>query len=300
MDKLVGRGVKTAVIGGSAFYAMDGLEEIEEVQIDTPFGRPSDVIIIGKLSGQKIAFLPRHGVGHYLLPSELPSLANIYALKAIGVEFIISVSAVGSLRDDIEPLHFVVPDQVIDRTQGRPSSFFGRGLVAHVPFADPFCSTLQRILVDAANSVGVTSHDGGTYVVIEGPQFSTRAESELYRSWGGDVVGMTALPEAKLAREAEMCYAILATASDYDCWHPKEESVTGGMVVANLNKNVGVSKEILCQALTTLPSKRSCSCNHALEDALITPIELVPKETIEMLEPIISKYVSPSSASGQS
>ncbi len=281
---------RVAVIGGSGFYRLPGLAGVEEVRVDTPFGPPSDAIVIGALEGQRVAFLPRHGVGHRILPSELPARANIYALKLMGVEFVIGVSAVGSLRQDIEPLHMVVPDQLIDRTRGRPSTFFGEGLVAHVAFAEPFCPVLRGILLGAARDAGVTAHNGGAYVVIEGPPFSTRAESTLYRNWGADIIGMTALPEAKLAREAEMCYAILACATDYDCWHDEHASVTAEMIVANLNKNVEVSQQAVGLALTRLPSRRECACASALKDALVTPMELVPPQTKQRLAPLIDKY----------
>ena len=283
---------RVGVIGGSAFYAMDALEDPEKVRMTTPFGSPSDDIVVGSLSGQRVAFLPRHGVGHRLLPSEVPSLANIYALKMLGVEFIVGVSAVGSLREEIEPTHFVVPDQLVDQTRGRVASFFGRGLVAHVPLAEPFCPNLRSVLADAVAEVGAEGHSGGTYVCIEGPQFSTRAESELYRSWGADVVGMTALPEAKLAREAEICYALLAAASDYDCWHPHEESVTAEMVVHNLDRNVAAARRALLLALAGLPDERACACSAALEHAFMTSAELVPTETRRDLAPIVGKYLS--------
>jgi len=290
--------VRAAVIGGSGFYQMDGLSDIRELRIDTPYGSPSDAIIIGTLKmpfgstrgGQRVAFLPRHGVGHRLLPSELPVRANIWALKSLGVEFIISVSAVGSLREDIEPLHMVVPDQLIDRTRGRPSTFFGDGLVAHIAFGDPFCPDLRGTLASATDEIGVTVHHGGTYVVMEGPAFSTRAESHLYRSWSADVIGMTALPEAKLAREAEICYAVLACSTDYDCWHDTHEDVTAEMIVANLLKNVEVSRRAVSLALQRLPAQRACACKDALKDALITSIDLVPSKTIEKLRPIIGRY----------
>src|SRR5437870_418860 len=239
---------------------MEGLTDVQKLRIDTPFGPPSDFIMLGNLDGERVAFLPRHGIGHRLLPSDVPARANIYALKTLGVEFLISVSAVGSLREDIEPLHMVVPDQLIDRTRGRPSTFFGEGLVAHVSFADPFCQELTGLLASTTRQAGAEVHRGGTYVVIEGPAFSTRAESNLYRSWGADVIGMTALPEAKLAREAEMCYAILACATDYDCWHDTHEDVTADMIVANLMKNVGVSGEAVRLALGRLPADRRCGC----------------------------------------
>ena len=283
---------RVGVIGGSGFYRMPGLADVGEVRLDTPFGAPSDAIVIGTLEEQRVAFLARHGVGHRILPSELPSQANIYALKLLGVEFVVGVSAVGSLREDIEPQHLVVPDQLIDRTRGRPSSFFGRGLVAHIAFADPFCPALRDVLVDSARMAGATVHRGGTYVVMEGPAFSTRAESNLYRAWGADVIGMTALPEAKLAREAEMCYGILACATDYDVWHDAHADVTAEMIVANLRKNVEVSRRAVRLALGRLPDARECPCTHALRDALITPMELVPEETRRRLAPLIAKYVS--------
>ena len=282
--------VRAAVIGGSGFYQMDGLADIEQLLVETPYGPPSDAITIGTLDGQRVAFLPRHGVGHRILPSELPNRANIHALKQLGVEFIISVSAVGSLREEIAPLHMVVPDQLIDRTRGRVSSFFGEGLVAHVAFADPFCPALSGVLSGATRETGVSVHERGTFVVMEGPAFSTRAESHLYRSWGADIIGMTALPEAKLAREAEICYGVLACATDYDCWHETHEDVTIEMVVANLMKNVEVSRQAVRLALQRLPAVRECPCSHALRDALITPLEMVPEETKARLAPLIAKY----------
>jgi 5'-methylthioadenosine phosphorylase len=286
----VAESVRAAVIGGSGFYQMDGLTATEELRIGTPYGPTSDAITVGTIDGQRVAFLPRHGVGHRLLPSELPQHANIWALKSLGVEFIIGVSAVGSLREDIEPLHMVVPDQLIDRTRGRRSTFFGEGLVAHVAFGDPFCPVLRPTLSGATRETGATVHNGGTYVVMEGPAFSTRAESYLYRSWNADVIGMTALPEAKLAREAEICYAILACSTDYDCWHDAHEDVTGEMIVANLLKNVDVSRKAVRLALQRLPERRDCACASALKDALITSLDIVPPETIQRLGPIVAKY----------
>jgi len=284
--------VRAAVIGGSGFYEMDGLTDIEELGVDTPFGEPSDAIVTGTLDGQRVAFLPRHGVGHRILPSELPVRANIYALKTLGVEFILGVSAVGSLREHIEPLHMVVPDQLIDRTRGRASTFFGGGLVAHVSLADPFCPSLRSVLASSAAEAGAQVHNGGTYIVIEGPAFSTRAESHLYRAWGGDIIGMTALPEAKLAREAEICYGILASSTDYDCWHESEEDVSADMVVATLRKNVEVSRKAVRQALGNLPSDRICQCANALGSALITSMDIVPESTKSKLEPIIGRYIT--------
>ncbi len=281
---------KVGIIGGSGLYRMDGLSDAEELHPETPFGEPSGPVVVGTLEGERVAFLPRHGPGHRILPQELPTQANVYALKSLGVETIVGVSAVGSLREEIEPLHLVVPDQVIDRTRGRPSTFFGEGLVAHIGFADPFCPEARWSLVASAREAGATVHDGGTYVVVEGPAFSTRAESNLYRNWGADVIGMTALPEAKLAREAETCYAILACATDYDCWHYEEADVTAEMIVANLQRNVAVSQEAIRLFLRRLPRGRGCGCRRALANALVTPLELVPPATLTKLEPLIRKY----------
>lgn len=283
--------VRAAVFGGSGFYRMEGLAGVEELRVDTPYGPPSDAITVGEIDGQRVAFLPRHGVGHRIMPSELPVRANIYALKQLGVEFIISVSAVGSLREEIEPLHMIVPDQLIDRTIGRASTFFGEGLVAHVGFADPFCPHLRGVLAGSTRQVGATVHTGGSLVVIEGPAFSTRAESNLYRSWGASVIGMTALPEAKLAREAEICYAILACSTDYDCWHEAHEDVTADMIVGNLLKNVEASRQAVRLALGRLPSTRDCPCAEALRDAIVTAPELVPEATRVRLAPLVSKYL---------
>ena len=283
---------KVGIIGGSGFYRMDGLTDAEELRMTTPFGEPSGPIVVGTLEGERVAFLPRHGPGHRILPQELPTRANVYALKSLGVETIVGVSAVGSLREEIEPLHLVAPDQVMDRTRGRPSTFFGEGLVAHIGFADPFCPETRTALVASARAAGATVHDGGTYVAVEGPAFSTRAESNLYRTWGADVIGMTALPEAKLAREAEICYAILACATDYDCWHYGETDVTAEMIVANLQKNVALSQEAVRLFLRHPPRERRCGCRDALAHALVTPLELVPPATLTKLEPLIGKYVA--------
>jgi 5'-methylthioadenosine phosphorylase len=285
------RPIRAAVIGGSGFYQIEGLADIEELRIDTPYGPTSEAIVSGELGGQRVAFLPRHGVGHRLLPSEIPAQANVYALKQLGVEFIISVSAVGSLREEIEPLHMIIPDQLIDRTRGRQSTFFGDGLVAHIGFADPFCPRLRDTLAGCTRDAGATVHVGNaSMVVIEGPAFSTRAESTLYRSWGAAIIGMTGLPEAKLAREAEICYAILACSTDYDVWHQSAEDVTAEMIVANLLRNVEVSREAVRLALSRLPAVRDCECAHALRDAIVTPLALVPEETKRRLSPLIGKY----------
>ncbi len=278
------------VIGGTGLYRMDGLEGAEEVVVDTPFGAPSDVIVTGTLNGVGVAFLPRHGRGHRLSPTELPARANIYALKSLGVRRVISVSAVGSLREEIRPLDMVVPDQLIDRTLGRPRTFFGEGIVAHVGMADPFCPDLRSALRVSGGRAGATVHDGGTLVVIEGPQFSTRAESHMYRSWGADIIGMTALPEARLAREAELCYAVLACSTDYDCWHESEEPVTVEMVVENLMKNTAVSRAILADVITADLAERDCGCGSALANAIVTDRGVIPAEVRERLSLLIGKY----------
>ena len=278
------------VIGGTGLYRMDGLEGAEEVVVDTPFGAPSDVIVTGTLNGVGVAFLPRHGRGHRLSPTELPARANIYALKSLGVRRVISVSAVGSLREEIRPLDMVVPDQLIDRTLGRPRTFFGEGVVAHVGMAEPYCPELRSALRVSGGRAGATVHDGGTLVVIEGPQFSTKAESHMYRSWGADIIGMTALPEARLAREAELCYAVLACSTDYDCWHESEEPVTVEMVVENLMKNTAVSRAILADVITADLAERDCGCGSALANAIVTDRGVIPAEVRERLSLFIGKY----------
>ena len=282
---------KIGVIGGSGLYEIEGLSNIEEVRISTPFGEPSDAITIGSLEGMRVAFLPRHGKGHRISPTELPARANIYALKSLGVEWIISVSAVGSLNEEIHPLDLVIPDQLIDRTKSRVNTFFGSGLVAHVGFADPFCPVLSHILHQTAKEAGAKVHNRGNYLVMEGPFFSTKAESSLYRSWGASVIGMTALPEAKLAREAEICYATLACVTDYDCWHESQEAVTIEMVIANLQRNVKMAKKILKMVVTQIPEKRECQCATALKDAIITSPERIPAHLKKELVLLIGKYV---------
>jgi 5'-methylthioadenosine phosphorylase len=282
--------VPVAVIGGSGFYQMEGLTEIESVKMTTPFGDPSDAITVGTLEGVRAAFLPRHGIGHRLSPTELPVRANIWALKALGVQHLISISAVGSLREEMEPTHLVIPDQIIDRTRGRQNTFFGNGLVAHVGLADPFCPNLARTLYEGAKAAGATVHQGGTLVVMEGPAFSTRAESNMYRAWGAHLIGMTALPEAKLAREAEICYAAVACVTDYDVWHDSGD-VTVEMVIANLVKNVQTSKEIVRHAVARLPSRDGCPCPTALQSAIITSPEAVPEQVRQDLAPIVGKYL---------
>lgn len=282
---------KIGVIGGSGLYEMEGLNEIKEVSLKTPFGEPSDVITIGNLEGMRVAFLPRHGKGHRISPTELPVRANIYALKSLGIEWIISVSAVGSLNDNIHPMDLVIPDQLIDCTKNRVNTFFGGGLVAHVGFAEPFCPVLSHILYQTAREAGARAHNGGTYIAMEGPLFSTRAESFLYRSWGASIIGMTALPEAKLAREAEICYATLAFVTDYDCWHETCEVVTIDMVVENLQRNAEMARKILKMAVTQIPEKRECLCATALKDAIITSPQLIPAQRKEELALLIGRYI---------
>ncbi len=279
------------VIGGSGLYQMAGLGGLRQVSVTTPFGKPSDKIIRGRLGGVELAFLPRHGRGHRLLPTEVNYRANIFAMKKLGVTRLISVSAVGSLRQEIAPGHLVVPDQFIDRTSQRPSTFFGKGLVAHVSLADPFCRDLAKILTDAASAEGAQVHRGGTYLCIEGPQFSTRAESQLYRSWGAHVIGMTNLQEAKLAREAEICFATLALATDYDCWNQQAGNVEIEQVLAVLQQNVELAQKTIRRAVAALAESRSCACASALKDAIITDKSRIPKKVLTALRPICGKYL---------
>jgi 5'-methylthioadenosine phosphorylase len=282
---------RIGIIGGSGLYKMEGMTEVEKVKVRTPFGEPSDAIILGNLGEVRVAFLPRHGEGHRISPSELPAKANIYALKSLGVERIISVSAVGSLKEEIEPLDIVIPDQLIDATKGRASTFFTDGIVGHVSFAEPFCPVLSQISFEASTKIGAKVHKGGTYLVMEGPQFSTKAESQLYRSWGADVIGMTALPEAKLAREAEICYVTLAFVTDYDCWHPSYESVTTEMILTNLRKSVDTVKRILKLLIPFIPQKRDCACATTLKYAIATEKKYIPKEKRKELGLLIGKYL---------
>jgi 5'-methylthioadenosine phosphorylase len=286
--------VKIGVIGGSGLYKMEALKDVEEVEIDTPFGRPSDALIVGTLDGTRIAFLARHGRGHRLLPSELPFRANIYAMKTLGVEYLISASAVGSLQEAAKPVDMVLPDQFIDRTKNRASTFFGEGIVAHIAFGDPVCKNLSQVIGDAIESLdfpGVTLHRGGTYVCMEGPAFSTKAESNLYRSWGATVVGMTNLPEAKLAREAEMAYATLAMVTDYDCWHPDHDSVTVEMVIGNLMKNAENAQRVIREVVNRLSTNPPTSDAHsALKFAILSDLSQAPAETMQKLDVILHKY----------
>ena len=279
-------------IGGSGLYEIESLTDRQEIEISTPFGYPSDAIVQGSLGGVQVAFLPRHGRGHRITPTEIPARANIYALKSLGVRMVVSVSAVGSLKEEIAPLDLVIPDQIIDRTRQRQSTFFGDGLVAHVGFAEPFCPDLREVALEAVPDE-LNVHDGGTYVVMEGPQFSTRAESALYRSWGASVIGMTALPEAKLAREAEMCYLTLAFATDYDVWHETEEEVSVELVVQNLMRNVESAREMITTLTGLLDGSRSlnCGCGRALEAAIITGRRLIPAETRRRLGLLVDKYL---------
>ena len=281
-----------AIIGGSGLYEMEGLTDVESVDIDTPFGRPSDAITVGTLEETRVAFLPRHGQGHRFNPTHIPVQANIYALKILGVERIISVSAVGSLKEEFEPLHLVVPNQLIDRTRQRSNTFFEHDMVVHVAFADPFCAHTSHMVVHSAQELGVNVHPGGTMVVMEGPAFSTRAESFMYRSWGADLIGMTALPEAKLAREAEICYATMAWVTDYDCWRQGGETVTVEMIVGNLLQNVAASKDLLRDLIPRLDGTRDCPCATALKDAIITPQDRVPEDLKRKLAPITGRYLS--------
>lgn len=282
---------RIGVIGGSGLYEMEELTDREELKVSTPFGDPSDAFIVGTLEGKKVCFLSRHGRGHRYSPSEVPFRANIYGMKSLGVDALFSASAVGSLRENIEPLHVVTPNQFFDRTRGRIATFFRDGVVAHVAFADPLCSELRGVLAAAAESTGCTHHSGGTYVCIEGPQFSTRAESELYRSWGMDIIGMTNLTEAKLAREAGICYATLAMVTDYDCWHPEHDSVTAEMIIANLMQNVRDAQNIVRAAVAGFPEERHCGCREALRNAVLTSPDAIPAAARErlalLLDPIL-------------
>jgi 5'-methylthioadenosine phosphorylase len=279
------------IIGGTGLYQMDGFTDVREVAVPTPFGPPSDSLFVGSLDGRRVAFLPRHARGHRILPHELNFRANVFAMKKLGVEWILSVSAVGSLKEAYEPLHVVVPDQFIDRTRQRKSTFFGEGLVAHVAFAHPFCRNLSKLMVEACAEAGATHHVGGTYVCMEGPQFSTLAESKLYRSWGADLIGMTNLQEAKLAREAEICYSTLAMVTDYDCWHPDHDAVTAEKIMGVLGKNAETARKVLRAAVRRLPIPRGCECATALKYALITAPELVPEKVKRDLEPIVGRYM---------
>jgi 5'-methylthioadenosine phosphorylase len=282
---------KIGIIGGSGLYSMPGFEAQEERAVETPWGAPSDPYVVGRLAGKEVAFLARHGKGHRISPSELNFRANIYGFKALGVERILSLSAVGSLKEEHKPTEFVMADQFIDRTRGRISTFFGEGLVAHISFAHPVCGELAKVAQRAAAVVGVTGKLGGTYVCMEGPAFSTLAESNLYRSWGADVIGMTNLQEAKLAREAELCYATIAMVTDYDCWHSEHDAVTVDQIIAVLNKNAENASKLIAAAVRDMPAERTCKCGKALAHALITDRKAIPMATRAKLELLVGKYL---------
>lgn len=291
--------MKLGIIGGSGLYQLEGLDSVREVVCATPFGNPSDALILGSLAGREIVFLPRHGRGHRILPAEINHRANIWALKKLGVDQVLSVSAVGSLREGIRPRDIILPDQYFDRTkESLHHTFFGNGIVGHVSFGDPACQALRSILAEVATKAvaesklgaGVRLHEGGTYVNMEGPAFSTRAESNTYRTLGFDIIGMTSLPEAKLCREAELCYQSMALATDYDCWRSSEEEVSVDMIVATLSANTALAKEIICRLVPALPMTRDCSCQHALKYAIMTDMKLVPPATLEALSPLLAKY----------
>jgi 5'-methylthioadenosine phosphorylase len=279
------------IIGGSGLYSMPGLTEVRELKQQTPFGDPSDPYVLGTLEGRKVAFLARHGRGHRILPTELNFRANIYGFKQLGVERIVSVSAVGSLKEEHKPLDFVIPDQFFDRTRHRVDTFFGEGIVAHIAFADPVCPELARVVEAACKKSGVTGKRGGTYLCMEGPQFSTKAESNVYRSWGMDVIGMTNLQEAKLAREAEICYVTVAMVTDYDCWHPHHDSVTVDQIVAVLMKNAENAAQVVRQTVASIPAERNCKCGAALAHAILTDGDKIPAATREKLKLILDKYL---------
>ena len=283
--------INIGVIGGSGLYEMEGLTQVITMKVTTPFGKPSDDYIIGTLHGKRVAFLPRHGRGHRIIPTDINYQANIYGMKKLGVERIISVSAVGSMKEEIKPGDIVIPDQFYDHTRQRRSTFFGNGIVAHVGMADPVCTYLFEILVKSGIAVGATVHRGGTYLCMEGPQFSTRAESLTYRKWDVDVIGMTNATEAKLAREAEICYSTISLATDYDCWHHSEEAVSVEAVLAVMKKNIETSKDMIREAVRILPETRACGCSESLRSTIMTPENLIPFKTKKDLTPIIGKYM---------
>jgi 5'-methylthioadenosine phosphorylase len=285
MDRAIG------IIGGSGLYEMEGLEDVRQVEVPTPFGQPSDALICGRFQGRSLVFVPRHGRGHRFLPSEVPYRANLYALKSLGVEWVLSISAVGSLEEDLRPGDICLPDQFIDRTWGRPSTFFGNGAAGHVALADPICEVLQEAVWKTREVVGARFHRGGAYVCIQGPQFSTRAESLVYRSWGARVIGMTNATEARLAREAELCYATVALVTDYDCWHETEEEVSIEAVLAVMRQNVGAARRIIQETVAQVPFERTCRCAEAARFAIMTPPELIPPDTRRALDLLYGKYL---------
>ena len=283
---------KIGVIGGTGLYDIEGMMDLEMVNAITPFGTPSASIGVGKLGGVGIAFLPRHGIGHHISPTEVPSQANIYALKSLGVEYIISINSCGSFKEELRPGHLLIPDQIIDRTQKRQNTFFSDGIVAHIQFADPFCPVLSHILFKAAKETGAIVHQGGTFITMEGPAFSTRAESRLYRAWGADIIGMTVLPEARLAREAEICYASIACVTDYDSWHETIETVTVETVLTTMRNNIEHAKETIRLAAGNIPAERDCACASALSSAIVTDPVVIPDEMKQKLDLLIGKYVN--------
>lgn len=280
------------VIGGSGLYQFSGLEEMQSVEMDTPFGKPSSPVVLGRLAGRRVAFLARHGIGHVLLPSEVNYRANIFAMKMLGVERIVSISACGSLREDFSPGQIVIPDQLVDFTKKRTYTFFGEGLVAHVGVADPYCPVLRKFLFESVQSVGGIVHAGGIYLTIEGPRFSTKAESNLYRQWGMSIIGMTAIPEAFLAREAEMCYATMAHVTDYDVWHTSESPVTVEMVIKILNQNTDIARKSILHLVENLPAEMPCDCNESLANAILTNKQFINQKTKEKLNLLVNKYLS--------
>jgi 5'-methylthioadenosine phosphorylase len=283
--------ISLAIIGGSGLYSMSGLTDTTESDIETPFGKPSAPIVVGTLEGKRVAFLARHGIGHHIMPTEVPYRANIYALKSLGAERIVSINACGSLREEFAPGTIVIPDQIFDNTKNRPRTFFGEGLVAHAGVADPFCPDLSAELEAAVGETGATVHHGGTFVIIEGPRFSTKAESQAYRSWGMSIVGMTTAPEAFLAREAEMCYAVMGHVTDYDVWHVSEAPVTVDMVIQVLNRNTTIAQQAVRNLVRDLPEARTCDCKDALASALITHPAAIPPQTRKKLELLVGKYL---------
>jgi 5'-methylthioadenosine phosphorylase len=283
---------KIGVIGGTGLYDAEGLTDIEKVSLDTPFGKPSDTIAIGTLEGQRVAFLPRHGQGHTIPPTEIPQRANIYALKSLGVEHVIAINSVGSFKSKIKPGDLLIPNQLIDRTCQRINTFFNDGIVAHIQFAQPFCQPLSKLLYHSAKEAGASVHSKGTYMVMEGPVFSTQAESQLHRSWGADVIGMTALPEAKLAREAEICYAIIACSTDYDSWHKTEEPVSVDVILSTMRRNIDTAKKIIKLAVSRIPRRQDCDCATALKGAIVTTPGLIAPEQKKKLDLLIDKYIN--------
>jgi 5'-methylthioadenosine phosphorylase len=283
--------VKIGVIGGTGLYEIEGMTHIRMVQVDTPFGDPSDSIVTGKLDDTGIAFLPRHGRSHRIMPGDIPARANIYALKNLGVEHVIAINSCGSFKDELKPGDLLIPDQVIDRTRGRTSTFFGDGVVAHISLAEPFCPELGHVLYHCATEAGATVHKGGTYIAMEGPAFSTRAESQLYKSWGADVIGMTILPEAKLAREAELCYSSICCVTDYDSWKEKEEGVTADVITGYMKKNVSMAKKIIKLAVGRMPDPRTCDCSSALKTAIVTAPAVMTLEQKKKFDLLIGKYI---------